>query len=55
VLAERLGRTVGELSAVLTVPELRDWMAFDRLGQQAQDSTPTLETMRRAFSPRRAK
>ena len=34
-LAERLGYTVRELAARLTLAELRDWLAYDRVRREA--------------------
>jgi len=45
-LAERLGYTVRELAQRLTLAELRDWLAYDRLrrgeGPQASATGPSL-------------
>ena len=56
-LAERIGCTVAELAQRITMAELRDWAAYDRIKAHPdapQDDTPSLETARAAFAPRRA-
>lgn len=39
-LAERLGYTVAELSDRMSVDELRDWIAYDRVVARSHPAAP---------------